>query len=714
MSYQSRHNVRARWIVYLSLLVLRFVSCWQRGYVHPDEFFQGGSELFFGIQRRDNYNQLHSDNHTGGEDVDYITTNVPWEFEPANAVRSIVPPAFMTLLPLRMYDVAVRMGRSFNNQQYGAEIIDVTSLSSMLWAPAMENLSGREILLVPRLFLALISLMFLDGSLWMLILLSYNRKRTGSKSNSKRGESTRTPLTFSSMARDAYQYGPPTEVLVLASSWPCLVFGVRPFTNNLEAMVLAFLLAVIVWNARAVDNYQFKRGMKDIASLLLVGATCSVGIFVRFTFAFFAFPIMLIFLWHRCKMMGFKLKCIVCDILWMAFSFLSVSFAFIWVDTQYYSLQTNSTCGSSPCEEITEIQMRKMLKYIAPLNAFLYNAKSTNLAEHGLHPRITHSCEFIIHVGVCLFQVLLMSSSLITVVNMPMMYGPMAVVCYGSMIKNEMVRRSKELPSDTSYSFTKIVCQWSIISGLLVLSCAPHQEPRFLLPSIVPLVFLDGGKVAKQKHSSKTTFSWLLIIWVVFNLILYIFFGWLHQGGLVTSLLHLESSVTPFGPKAFIYYKTYMPPTFLARTQPSTREEGVCGDREGADNVDRACLGYARHQRSKLILDLQGADSSVLLEVLRKWIPCPVGDGDTSLQSKLSDTIDGRFVHLVSPPAVILPLVEECSESSATMRWEEYSILLTQDYRGHVSTEDWPSFDGFVKKFLGQLKLGLYTVSCRK
>ena len=302
---------------------------------------------------------------------------------------------------------------------------------------------------------------------------------------------------------------------------------------------------------------------------------------------------------------------------------------------------------------------------------------------------------------------------------MPMLYGPLAFVWYGSMIKNVMVRRSKELPSDTSYSFTKIVCQWAIISGLFVLSCAPHQEPRFLLPSIVPLVFLYGGKVAKQKQSSKTAFSWQLIIWVVFNLILYIFFGWLHQGGLVPSLIHLEGverdeSVTPFGPKAFIYYKTYMPPTFLARTQPSIREEGVCGDSEGADNVDRACVGDSRHQRSKLIFDLQGADSSVLLEVLRKWIPCPVGEGDTSLQSKFSDTIDGRFVHLVSPPAVILPLVEEYSESSAKMRWEEYSILLTQYHHGHVSTEDWPVFNGSVKKFLHQLKLDLYIVSCRK
>ena len=38
--------------------------------------------------------------------------------------------------------------------------------------------------------------------------------------------------------------------------------------------------------------------------------------------------------------------------------------------------------------------------FVSPFNAFRYNSKSTNLAEHGLHPRITHAGEFILTLTV--------------------------------------------------------------------------------------------------------------------------------------------------------------------------------------------------------------------------------------------------------------------------------------------------------------------------
>jgi phosphatidylinositol glycan class Z len=359
-----------RWVIYILLLLFRFLGVFQRGYVHPDEFFQGGQELFFGRNRHESDGRYLT--------RDFVVKSVPWEFESKHAVRSIVPPAFMTLLPLRLYaTLRHRFSMSFlvdgdlviTGQESPRE-----SSSSSLWmkSPAIENLSGVEILLVPRFFMAFLSVIFLDGSLWL--LLSITQRGT------------------------IRAKGPPIEVLVLASSWPCLVFGMRPFTNCLESMMVAFLIVIVAAMVDCGETNHLKvkpttKRMNDDAffSLILIGATCSVGIFIRFTFSFFAFPVLVLFLWRRWKFLGgCRVKLMIHDVSLLSVSFLLVSFAFAWVDNQYYTRQSKSACDNNICEAEPEFSSGSMLDYIAPFNAFLYNSNPANLAKHGLHPRITH------------------------------------------------------------------------------------------------------------------------------------------------------------------------------------------------------------------------------------------------------------------------------------------------------------------------------------
>ncbi|KAL3810410.1 hypothetical protein ACHAXA_007038 [Cyclostephanos tholiformis] len=648
-----------RWVIYILLLLIRFLGVFQRGYVHPDEFFQGGQELFFGHRR--------NESDVGYLTRDYVVKNVPWEFESRHAVRSIVPPTFMTLLPLRMYTMLRHM---FSTDFLTECQKSIRGSTSSLWmtSPAMENLSGIEILLVPRLFMALMSVIFLDGSLWLLLLISHRRTVQGC--------------------------GPPIEVVVLASSWPCLVFSSRPFTNSLEAMVLAFLLVIVAATAECSetnylkDKINTKKKNDDAClSLILIGAISSVGIFVRFTFAFFAFPVVALFLMHRWKSIGgYRSKCLVHYGVPLSFSFLLVSFAFVWVDNRYYSWQNKLDCDIKICEGGAEFSCSSILDYIAPFNALRYNSNRANLAEHGLHPRFTH-----------------------LVINMPMLFGPLAIAGFGSFIVNV---NDAVAGKGTSYSFTKSICQLAILSGVLILSFAPHQEPRFLIPSMVPLVFLWGRQVVGEgvletsnalKRRSKLS-RLLLVLWVLFNTIPYIFFGWLHQGGLIQSLLRLENSGriiriksdAPL-PQAIIYYKTYMPPTFLTREGPRIKRENEACDVAGRQCSEEKCMNTKERE---VILDLQRADSSILLKVFRTWLPCndqDVADSDTSLQ-------------LVSPPAVILPL----ATINSGEEWSKYSILSLKDYHGHISTEDWPKFDSSVITFLDQLKVEVYTVTCSR
>jgi hypothetical protein len=382
----SKHRNPVRWIIYISLLLFRFIGVLQRGYIHPDEFFQGGQELFFGIDGRNATLFVDID----GVDDEYIVRNVPWEFEPNHAIRSIVPPIFMTLLPLRLY-VSLRdnyfrgIHNETNMSTADEELNDVksfqTSWLDSYWkwmAPDVMNISGREILLIPRLFMALLSVVFLDGSLWILTNLRRHRS-----------DEIRQGRFWSSC-------GPPIEVIILASSWPCLAFGVRPFTNSLEAMLLAFLLVIVAMHETKtanpqnihhnVDNRKIGITMLangDIPWLLLIGAACSVGVFVRFTFIFFAFPVVALFLWKKWRRwndFGDKLINAVHDGAWLALSFLLVSCAFIVVDAQYYSQGAIAACAKLGC----------WTNFIAPFNAFRYNSNRSNLAQHGIHPRVTH------------------------------------------------------------------------------------------------------------------------------------------------------------------------------------------------------------------------------------------------------------------------------------------------------------------------------------
>lgn len=145
------------------------------------------------------------------------------------AVRSIVPLAFMTLIPLRLYAAMARpcLGRRFAStpspSSFRKAAVDSSTRNSFpkssawLWDPAMKSLSGEEILLIPRLFMALLSVAFPDGSLWTLLRRTAGRSSNG-RAPGERGERTTTAATAATTASvAARRFGPPpVEVIALA------------------------------------------------------------------------------------------------------------------------------------------------------------------------------------------------------------------------------------------------------------------------------------------------------------------------------------------------------------------------------------------------------------------------------------------------------------------------------------------------------------------
>ena len=435
------------WTLYNFLLLLRLgVAPLLTGYIHPDEFFQGGQELWFGCPP-------------------YKT----WEFQSENALRSVVPPTIMTWLPLELFAKILGFG--------------------------LEDLSGWYVWIVPRVACAIFSIIAVDGSIWALSQTTTSKMDTGKS------------------------HGVPFPVLLVASAWPTMALLIRPFSNAMETWILALLFRAVLFEQRDKESSQAK---VTIFQCLTIGVLSALGIFTRFTFIFFAFPIILYLgfrMMSELRMWDRLLKAVA-----TCFAFVVVAADIMERDRKFYD-------SSVPV--------------LTPWNMLSYNSRVENLQEHGIHPRWTH-----------------------VLVNMFLLYGPLTLVVYLSFLSSawwqsgsakEVCEHEQSARSRTAIFLSK----WIILFGLGVLSLAPHQEPRFLLPLIVPLSLLSDNPVLHGRRR-----IWFVYFWVAFNGLVLIFFGVLHQSGVVPSLLAFGSdpALLQRSPSALAFYHVYMPPTFLSRT----------------------------------------------------------------------------------------------------------------------------------------------------
>lgn len=235
---------------------------------------------------------------------------------------------------------------------------------------------------------------------------------------------------------------------------------------------------------------------------------------------------------------------------------------------------------------------------ITPLNNFLYNKDPANLALHGLHPYYTH-----------------------ILVNLPQIAGPASIPLF---FKNN---------NKSSVPFL------SICSALTVLSIIPHQELRFLTP-LVPLVCMS---IDFSNFLSRASVDWIVRIWCVFNVVLGIIMGSLHQRGVLVTLDHLRE--TQFD-GVQIWWKTYKPPAYLLGNQNLVISE--------KDNV--------KIDTSNHLIDLMGADVEELAKILKKF------------ESTL----------LITPRSSI-PLVEKLNQTLSVQRIWSYKYHLDLD---HLDFED--------------------------
>jgi len=526
---------------------------------------------------------------------------IPWEFQSIDPTK---PPSRTIVTP------GITSGLSF---------LALSLLSKLFQAPSFT--SGTMLLYTPRIFMIMITI-FVDLIILSIATSNYsNISSTASTSTSRHARTT------------IIKY-------LLATSWVATSFFPRPFSNTCELLAFACSFGCLL---------RFQPGKQRS---IVLGAVLAAGVFTRFTFIVFFLPLgIALLLQHdalhlreldrRTKDRGLtipisnesnistnninvaRLKSTMYVLINGAIGAFTTSCLFVAIDSLYFGQFT-----------------------ISPLNNALYNMNTSNLAEHGLHPRWLHS-----------------------VVNMQLLFGPLGLMTYGIVVlkirsliltNRNTTNNNNNNNNNNSNGTTQIslvdqqtcvinvdsLCLWCIVSGLGFLSLAPHQEARFLIPLLIPIVLVCASFLHQNSTmlETKKIYRFIFVIILVFNILLLLLFGIFHQGGLLRSLLYLEklkiTTATTHSYEAY-YYKTHMPPRFILSNRGSPGDVGYCN-----------------------IIDLKSGN----IDELKK-----------RLQEKT--VLTNEMITLVIAPGSVRlkedPILNRC-------------LHLTKTFWPHLSTEDWP------------------------
>lgn len=413
-----------------------------------------------------------------------------WEFNRTMPIRSIAIPFLYIKLPMTVFKII----SIFSRKLIGADL-----------------LSSYSLLVFPRLIMALIS--FFNDFCVFKICESHNLKYD-------------------------------IRLLALASSGVILTFGIRSFSNTIE-MALCSALILIVSDCMILSNtviYQkeylerkydeaetigdrvkyFKMRLTlprhSYSKCFLLSTLCVIGIFNRPTFVLFGLPI--IFHWmirgfgsRSVSFLDFNLR-----MLFFVISGLPALLAIVVIDSFYYGYLSLAQIY------IMDVSIENFL--VTPVNFIRYNINPENTASHGVHPKWLHM-----------------------LVNIPMLYnilGIIAVFSFGSMFYKFCKKEFHNLPQ--TQSFVSLMTS-AIFVPVILLSLFNHQEPRFLIPVTVPLVMLHAPKLITgvnvtnflkesqwsfAKHISKyVDITIILKVWYAVNIIFTVFFGFVHQAGVI-------------------------------------------------------------------------------------------------------------------------------------------------------------------------------------
>ncbi|WPK24285.1 hypothetical protein PUMCH_001553 [Australozyma saopauloensis] len=326
-------------------------------------------------------------------------------------------------------------------------------------------------------------------------------------------------------------------IFFVLTSYVLLVYQSHTFSNSVETVLVMAVVYLIneLRFLRSIPKEQYSVAEVAYAGLL-IGALSAFGIFNRVSFpAFVLLPA--IFLVGAALQWPVLIPC-----LFGAFSFMT--FCCVIVDTAFYQNIPVMTV-------LHELGKRSWIGYtITPLNNLVYNTLVDNLSTHGLHPYYTH-----------------------VLINLPQLLGPGLLFLFA---------KGKNV-------YWKTTPFLSAAGGALFLSLIPHQELRFLVPT-VPLLCACFDLTVFERFTklNVSLVSWTLNLWLLFNAALAVLMGVFHQGGVVPAMdyfHHMDSQ-----PASIVFWRTYMAPTWMLGDTNNSTQFAVINDDSALLVLDKSKL----------------------------------------------------------------------------------------------------------------------------
>jgi len=342
----------------------------------------------------------------------------------------------------------------------------------------------------------------------------------------------------------------------LASSYIMLIYSTRTFSNSVELALSSLLLYLVAHTIKRTDetvylqhlvqtSYKEAKTIKekveiqkkrklipphDFKFIIPISLICAIGFFNRPTFVLFSFPPL--FFWFQrgvsnksvftpFQMFNFRIALLIPLVL--IFGAL-----LILTDSLYY--------GQLTPIKLWNLTMSWEDWKVAPFNFIMYNIVPGNVVSHGEHPWYTH-----------------------ILVNLPVLLGPLAPIFVITVLNwvSECIYNDWRHKPDVRNVFSLTLMSSSL--PVIGLSVIKHQEPRFLIPILPSVILMCSHKLRWKCGSWKP----MLTVWYAFNILAVVWFGFIHQAGVVPlqrDIGNLDHGHVPY--VNLVYSHTYMPPRY--------------------------------------------------------------------------------------------------------------------------------------------------------
>jgi hypothetical protein len=384
-------------------------------------------------------------------------------------------------------------------------------------------------------------------------------------------------------------------LITFSTSYIAFVYLTRTFSNSIETFLFSILMYLILKSIKSqyVLNEKFILDKKDTKKNVstpkryrlfdiykfnylgsIIGLIVCIGIFNRPTFIIYAFVPLAYWLFYgldNCNLLSQMITYFIRRAISLCKLALPASILFVLIDTIYYHDIKN-------INQLKHVIFNHNKLVITPYNFFQYNSKSENVKQHGEHPFYQHflvNCFLLFGFNhlILIFvfiQFLIQFYVFISKINSSNSNTTTTTTNTNNNNNNnfQSISNVKKLKNYISKIYTLFINNtlcfllFSFLFPILIFSLVKHQEPRFLLPLIIPLCLITSHCVFGDR-----SYSLFKFLWIIFNILGVIIYGYIHQGGMVSAMSHIQKTFTHISnleiDQHVIFYQTYMPPRYL-------------------------------------------------------------------------------------------------------------------------------------------------------